>query len=154
MSLEPLLASVRKNLRAGQYKYAALDLKSAKGLAPDNPEVWFLDGVVNARLENFGESVSSFEKARSLGYPEDSEFSYYYGYALMRHGQYEKAIEQLRKSVKANPDVASTHYFLALCFVSLKNVEEALKEAKRAAELEPSDADYKSLVEKLSEAAS
>jgi len=154
MSLEPLLASVRKNLRAGQYKYAALDLRSAKGLAPNNPEVWFLDGVVNARLENFGEAVSSFEKARSLGYPEDSEFLYYYGYSLMRNGQYTEAITHLQKSIDTDPDVASSHYFLALCFYALKDYGKALKAAKKAAELDPSDADYKRFVEELTKAAS
>ena len=36
MSLEPILKSVQKNLNEGNVKLALLDLKSAKGMAPDD----------------------------------------------------------------------------------------------------------------------
>jgi len=48
-ALNNVLRSVTKNISEGNLKFAELDLKTAKGMAPEDPRVWYYDGVVKAR---------------------------------------------------------------------------------------------------------
>jgi len=47
-ALENILKSVAKNISEDNLRFAELDLKTAKGMAPEDPRVWYYDGVVKA----------------------------------------------------------------------------------------------------------
>jgi adenylate cyclase len=52
-------------------------------------------------------------------------------------GQYEKAIQNLKKALIGNPDLLTPHLYLTACYSSLNRTEEARKAAEEVLRIEP-----------------
>ncbi|MGQ9723398.1 MAG: hypothetical protein ACUVXA_19000 [Candidatus Jordarchaeum sp.] len=65
-ALNQILNSIAKNISSGQLKYAELDLVTAKGMALEDPRVWYYDGTVKARNDKYTEALESLAKAMDL----------------------------------------------------------------------------------------
>jgi TolB-like protein/Tfp pilus assembly protein PilF len=104
---------------------------------------WFL--VSNGRFE---EGLEQNRDALSRD-PLSAEISALYGQSLYFAHRYDLAEEQLRKTVKLDPDYWLAHVLLAKTLEATGRKREALKEAKRALELENEVPEIKALVAHL-----
>ena len=149
MAFQQIVKSIQKNIERGDLKSAQYDMKTAKGMEPNNPLVWHLDGILQARLENFEAAIESFEKSRSLGAEDNFENNFYTGYAYMRLKKYEEALPYLDKAIEFNDSVALVHFTKAWCLAHLNRTEEAITAVKKSLELDPNDKDAKQLLDAL-----
>ena len=149
MSIESILNSIINNIRTGNLKSAQYDLNTAKNMAPNDFRVWHLDGIVNARIENFQDAISSFKKAFDLGDKEDFEICYFMGYSYMRLEQFENALDYFNKAIEHNDKIGLAFFSKAWTLANLGRTDEALVAAKKALELDPNDDDTKRLIEIL-----
>lgn len=62
------------------------------------------------------------------------------GLAYMEHGEYQVALEKLKKALEINPDLPQAHHYIAMVYQNLGNVGQAEKHFKRAVSLDGSDA--------------
>ena len=63
------------------------------------------------------------------------------GIACIESGQYDKAIEPLRKAIKLKPDYAEAHNNLGVVYHKLKLYEQAIDSYKEAIKIKPDFAD-------------
>ena len=61
-----LIGSARLNLAENNHEKTSLDLLKLKNIAPANPEVWELDGLMLAQLQKYQESEGSYQKTIEL----------------------------------------------------------------------------------------
>jgi type IV pilus assembly protein PilF len=61
------------------------------------------------------------------------------GLAYMEHGEYQVALEKLKKALEINPDLPQAHHYIAMVYQHLDNVGEAEKHFERAVSLDDSD---------------
>ncbi len=149
MAFRQIIESAMKNIQQGNLQSAQYDLKTAKGMEPNNPLVWHVDGILQARLNNFNEAISSFKKSFDLGAEENFENCFYLGYSYMRLEKYEDALPYLEKAIGFNNSVSLAYFSKAWCLAHLNKTDEALVAVKKCLELNPNDADAKKLLEAL-----
>lgn len=92
---------------------AIIDLKKAAKISPEDPNIYYLLGVLNSfnsdysmALKNF-KKVSALDKDFDLG---DNEFLYYLGRVNLNLGNYLVAISLLSKHIELNQDSFSDAY--------------------------------------------
>jgi tetratricopeptide (TPR) repeat protein len=73
-------------------------------------------------------------------WPRDAEFRHYLGVAYFKMGDLKQAQEQLTRARELNPKDATTHFDLALVFLSQQNYPGAADELEAAIKLSPSSA--------------
>ncbi|MCD6483929.1 MAG: tetratricopeptide repeat protein [Candidatus Odinarchaeota archaeon] len=149
MAFKQIIESAMKNIQQGNLKSAQYDMKTAKGMEPNNPLVWHVDGILQARLNNFEAAISSFNKSFQLGAKENFENCFYLGYAYMRLEKYEEALPYLEKAIGFNDSVSLAYFSKAWCLAHLKRTDEAIVAAKKCLELNPNDNDAKQLLSAL-----
>ncbi len=149
LAFRQVIESAMKNIQRGDLKSAQYDMNTAKGMEPNNPLVWHVDGILQARLENFEAAISSFRKSFDLGAQENFENCFYLGYAYMRLEKYEEALPYLDKAIKFNDSVALAHFSKAWCLAHLDRKDEAIIAVKECLKLNPNDSDAKKLLEVL-----
>ena len=149
MAFKQIIESAMKNIQQGNLKSAQYDMKTAKGMEPNNPLVWHVDGILQARLDNFKEAISSFKKSFELGAKENFENCFYLGYSYMRLEKYEDALPFLEKAIKFNDSVSLAYFSKAWCLAHLDKREEAIAAVKKCLELDPNDVDAKKLLAAL-----
>ncbi|MDY0405575.1 rhomboid family intramembrane serine protease [Virgibacillus sp. 179-BFC.A HS] len=71
------------------------------------------------------------------------------GYAHSALQQTDQAIADYEASIQANPDIAESHYNLALLYLDRFETDKAKTAAKKAHELAPKNSDFKNLYERL-----
>ncbi|MCF2138349.1 MAG: tetratricopeptide repeat protein [Candidatus Thorarchaeota archaeon] len=151
-ALTNILESVVKNISSGNLKYAELDLQSAKGMAPNDPRVWYYDGVVKARTERFSEAMESLNKAVELGMTDDADVYFYKGYCFYKTKDHAKAIDHLERAIQLDPSKELAYYYAALAYGNMANWDKAEEYVKKCLEFKPDDKDYKKLMDQIQQA--
>lgn len=151
-ALNQILESVAKNISSGQLKYADLDLVTAKGMAPNDPRVWYYDGVVKARSDKYTEALESLDKAMNLGMENDADVFFYKGYCFYKMKNQDNAIENLEKTLELDSSKELAYYYAAIAYGQKGNYEKAEEYVNILLELNPDDKDYKKLKDQIQQA--
>ena len=80
---------------------------------------------------------------RAEAEPENAEVQNDYGWALRQNGDAAKAEGYLRKAESLNPSLSYVHSNLSVVLLDLNKNDDALKEAKKAVELDGKQAIYR-----------
>jgi Flp pilus assembly protein TadD len=115
----------------GQTEQAAAALGEAARLAPRNPQVWKVLGVVYASAGDYERALEPFEKACSIA-PGLEDACYYHGrnlYALNRFGP---ALDALGKALARDRDSPKVHLGIAQSQEALGKAEVAEREFRTA----------------------
>jgi len=136
----PLLAPKAKesldkalqDLGSGKIDQAQKHLSQAMKLAPNHPDVLYVQGVVHLRLHNWTEAESVLEKATQLD-PKHARAYSALGMAFCNEGKYDAAVEPLEKSVQLNPAIGwETQWTLGRVYYRREKFDEALKISQQA----------------------
>jgi tetratricopeptide (TPR) repeat protein len=150
MSLEPILNSVEKNLKEGKIKYALLDLKTAKGIAPEDFRVSYFYGRCYLEQKEYDKAIESLEKAYEKS--PIGQISYFLAMAYVRNKNWKKAVEIANKGIEKDPsDVVkgALYYLKSGAHIELGEKDEALTAAEKCVEINPNEEDYKKHLERL-----
>ena len=110
-------------------------------------EELFKLGVRLFNAQRHAEAEHRFKEAISL-YPDEPEYRAYYGYvkyllADNNKKQRDEGIDQLYKSIKERPKMASGHLFLGHIFKRENRMQEAEKKYRKSLELDPTSIEAK-----------
>jgi len=125
-------------MRRQQYDAAREHLEKAAKMAPGNPDVLYLLGMLEYRQERFDAARAKFENAISI-YPSHARSLVALGELLLRTGQPALAAQDLEKAYQINGADWRTHLLLAYAYAAQKNYEKAAPHAVRAVELAKND---------------
>jgi len=106
-------------------------LDQAAGLAPNHPDVLYLQGVVSLRRNQPEKAQAVLEKATQIDPKNAHPFSAL-GMAFVNESRYDLAIAPLQQSVQLEPNSWDTHYTLAKAFYHQEQFDDALKESQLA----------------------
>lgn len=101
-------------------------------------ENWFMLGVVNGKLENAPESVTSFQQAVALR-PSHGLAHYNLGIALQGIGRQAEAVDALRAAVQHAPQQMQIYGRLGHLLITLGRLEEALDCYRALQKLSPNE---------------
>ena len=119
-------------LRDDKLGEAEKSLDQAMQLAPNNPNVLYMQGVLNLKKHEWTKAQSVLEKATQVD-PNSARALAALGMALCNQKKYAEAIPPLEKSVQL--DTASgweTHWSLAQSYYHSARFDEALKASQQA----------------------
>ncbi|MCX7824117.1 MAG: tetratricopeptide repeat protein [Verrucomicrobiae bacterium] len=125
-------------------------LQRAKERFPDSARVPYFLGLVCSSMKDYPKAIEAFVQTEIMakGSQEekdilDTTFYFYYGAACERGGQFERAVELFRKSLKLNPDNDESCNYLGYMFADKgENLKEAEMLIKRALKAEPKNGAY------------
>jgi Tfp pilus assembly protein PilF len=123
-------------LEHGRVEAAVKQLRAAAALAPDDPRPRNALGFALLRQERFGEAVASFREVARLD-PDNPDAQENLAGALHADGQLDEAVVWYRKVVAARPENADAHFGLGQALRAAGRKEEAAGALRRAAELDP-----------------
>ena len=92
--------------------------------------------ALQARLQDMPAAKFSFEEAIRLS-PKEPMYAYNYGLALARAGQMEDALKFASRANTLNPALANVHELLGGIHESQRRIADAVREYRRALELDP-----------------
>lgn len=118
-------------LREGNLAEAERHLTKAMELAPQNPDVLYLEGVLCLRREKWVDAQTVLEKAARLD-PRHARVEAALGTALANQGKFAEAIAPLEKSLQIGPSGWETHWTLARAYYYHKQFAEALALSQQA----------------------
>ena len=121
-------------MRRHQYDAARAQFEKAAKMAPGNPDVQYLLGMVEYVQEHFDAARTKFEAALSI-YPSHERSLLALGELQLRTGDAAAAAQTLEKAYQLNGADWRMHWLLANAYDQQKNYEKALPHATRAAEL-------------------
>ena len=117
-----------------QYDAARTHFEKAATMAPGNPDIQFLLGMVEYRQQRFGAARVKFEAAVAI-YPAHERSLMALGELLVRTGEPTQAAEVLERAYRINGADWRTHLLLAQAYGAKGEYEKAAAHAARAAEL-------------------
>jgi tetratricopeptide (TPR) repeat protein len=135
----PLLAPKAKEsmdkaleaLKENKLDQAEKLLDEAAKLAPNHPDVLYLQGVVFLRRNQPEKARGFLEKAAQVD-PKNARVLSALGMALVNENRFDLAVAPLQQSAEIDPGRWDTHYALAKAFYNQQQFEGALQEAQRA----------------------
>jgi tetratricopeptide (TPR) repeat protein len=135
----PLLAPKAKEsmdkaaqaLKENKLDQAEKSLDEAAKLAPNHPDVLYLQGVVLLRRNQPEKAQPLLEKAAQVD-PKNARVLSALGMAFVNENRFDLAVAPLQQSVQIDPDRWDTHYALAKAFYNQEQFEGALQESQRA----------------------
>jgi cytochrome c-type biogenesis protein CcmH/NrfG len=135
----PLLAPKAKEtmdkaaqaLKENKLDEAEKFLDEAAKLAPNHPDILYLQGVVFLRRNQPEKARGFLEKAAQID-PKNARILSALGMALVNENRFDLAVAPLQKSAEIDPDRWDTHYALAKAFYNQQQFDGALQEAQRA----------------------
>jgi cytochrome c-type biogenesis protein CcmH/NrfG len=135
----PLLAPKAKEatnkalqaLKQNKLEQAEKFLDEAAKLAPNHPDVLYLQGVVFLRQNQPVKARGVLEKAVQMD-PKNARVLSALGMAFVNENRFDLAVAPLQQSAEIEPDSWDTHYALAKAFYHQQQFEGALQEAQRA----------------------
>jgi tetratricopeptide (TPR) repeat protein len=135
----PLLAPKAKEsidkaleaLKANKLADAEKSLDEAAKLAPNHPDVLYLQGVVSLQRGEPEKARSFLEKAAQVD-PKNARVLSALGMALVNESRFDLAIAPLQHSLAIDPERWDTHYALAKAFYNQQQFDGALHEAQQA----------------------
>jgi len=128
------LKEMEKGLEAMQVEKlndAEQHLKKAQELAPKNPDVNYLVGVLYMRRGKSAEARAYLQKAVDAA-PNHASALLALGEAEMQQRDYSKAAETLERGMQLRPTAWRAHYLAGVASYQMRDYEEALKEAQAA----------------------
>jgi hypothetical protein len=127
-ALEKGLQAIREDKLGDAQKY----MNEAMKLAPGNPEVLYVQGVLYMRRSEWTQAQTVLEKSTQIDANQPRAFAAL-GMALCNQKKYEQAIPPLEKSIQLEPAAGwETEWALAKSYYSREQYEQALKMAQQA----------------------
>jgi len=123
-----------EKMRRHQYDAARTQFEKAAKLAPANPDIQCLLGMLEYTQEHFDAARAKFQTALSI-YPSHERSLLALGELLIRTGDTAGAAQTLEKAYQLNGADWRTHWLLANAYAQQKDFEKALPHATRAAAL-------------------
>ncbi len=123
-----------EKMRKHQYDAARAQFEKAAKLAPGNPDIQYLIGMLEYTQEHFDAARTKFQAALSI-YPSHERSLLALGELQLRTGDAGGAVQILEKAYQLNGADWRTHLLLANAYAQQKNYEKALPHATRAIEL-------------------
>ncbi len=122
--------------KAGDYQKAAAEYKAALKQEPDIAEFWVNYGLDLYVLKQDDEATAAFQQAlkRKANLPGADLFM---GTAYVRHNQYEKAIDPLKKAIAFNPRELRAYINLGVAYQETGHEEDAARILEKADDLFP-----------------
>lgn len=130
-----LRSEVEKGLdkmRRQQYDAARAQFEKAVKLAPGNPDVHYLLGMVEYAQQHYDAARAKFQTALAI-YPSHERALVALGELELRTGDSVGATATLEKAYATNGADWRTHFLLARAYLAQRNLDEALTHARRAA---------------------
>ncbi|MGB2677098.1 MAG: tetratricopeptide repeat protein [Candidatus Acidiferrum sp.] len=119
-------------LRDDKLDEAEKGLDQATKLAPNNPNVLYMQGVLNLKKHEWTKAQSVLEKATQID-PNSARALAALGMALCNQKKYAEAIPPLEKSMQLDAATGwETHWSLAQSYYQSKRFDEALKASQQA----------------------
>jgi tetratricopeptide (TPR) repeat protein len=118
-------------LKAGNLQEAQRHIEAAHKLAPGNPDVNYLLGLLYLDLRDMGQAQTYLEKATSID-PKHVPGLTALGELRLRQEDYAGALDPLEKAVSLAPQQWAAHYLLAVTCLNRGEFDEARKEAEQA----------------------
>src|SRR5271157_89470 len=119
-------------LRDDKLNEAEKALDQAMQLAPNNPNVLYLQGLLDLKKHEWIKAQGVLERATQME-PNSARALAALGMALCNQKKYAEAIPPLEKSVQVDPASGwETHWTLAQSYYHSKRYEEALKVSQQA----------------------
>src|SRR5579859_6689519 len=133
--MDRAVAAIREKKYAEARKY----LQAASKLAPSNPDIEYLMGMVDYSERNLESASVHFEKALGLA-PGHERTLVSLGQLQLERKEYKKSAGYLETAVQNNSKNSQAHLLLAVCYLNLPNYSKARDEALAAAELDKNKA--------------
>ena len=121
-------------LRQGKYDEARKHLAKAQKMAPSNPDILYLMGMVEYTAKDMPAAKKQFESVIA-SYPTHERSLLMLGQMDLEANDNQQASLTLQKAVEADANNWRAHYLLALAFVRTGELSKAENEATRAGEL-------------------
>jgi tetratricopeptide (TPR) repeat protein len=123
-----------EKMRKQQFDPALAHMSKAEKMAPGNPDIQYLTGMVEYQQGHMDLAQARFEKALSI-FPTHERALVLLGELQLRAGQPEKAIQSLEKAFQVNGADWRAQYLLGSAYLSQKDSAKALTYAQHALEL-------------------
>ncbi len=123
-----------EKMRRQQFDPARAHFEKAAKMAPDNPDVQYLMGMLEYAQQHYDLARTKFEAAISI-YPNHERALVSLGELQLRGGQPAQAAQTLEKAYQVNGADWRMHYLLAYAYAGQREYEKARPHAERAAEL-------------------
>jgi len=120
-----------KALNDNKLDQAEKHLDETAKLAPNHPDVLYLQGVVYLRKGSFAKAQAVLETAAQLE-PSNARTLAALGMAYLDQDKYDRAVPVLENSVKIEGNAWDAHWTLAKAYYHQENYEGALKESQEA----------------------
>ena len=121
-------------LRDGRVGDAIADLKYTLERFPNHPEALLYMGLVARMTKNPGMAITYYQHALTQ-YPQYAITHFQYGQFLMNLGDFDKAIEALKRSIAIDPKLVGSYVLLAQAYSKKGNSEIAREAAAQAKKL-------------------
>jgi tetratricopeptide (TPR) repeat protein len=136
---KPLLAPKAKEefdkgmqaLNENKLDAAEKHLDEAVKLAPGNPDVLYIEGVIYLKRQNWAKAQTVLEKATQID-PNHAQALAALGMAFVDGGKFDQAIEPLERSMKLAAGDWQTHWTLAKAYYHHQQFDSALKMSQQA----------------------
>lgn len=127
-------------LQEGKPGLALSYAKRATELDGDSFGAWANLGFIYARTERFAEAIEAFRNASELAAQQDDLQPVLIGLAdaHIRMGNYSRATNTLNTLISSNP-TSTAHERLGVCLFKQRQYEDALREFKKAVDLDGND---------------
>jgi Flp pilus assembly protein TadD len=122
----PALANLAMiQVEAGHFEAAESNLKQALALAPEDPYLIYVQGLLKFRQKKYDDALDAFSRAAKLE-PENAEVQTYLGSVLSEKGLRGPAETALRRAVELEPNYGLAHKNLAVFYITQKPSYPAL----------------------------
>jgi type IV pilus assembly protein PilF len=119
------------------YESSKKYFQKAVKLAPDFPDAHNNLGVNYMQLRQWQEAADSFRRALANPFYRTPELAFYsLGMALYRMGQYEKAVDSFKDSIRRDRKFALPYYGLALAYNKMEKYGEAAEVMGKAIDID------------------
>ena len=122
----------------GQYQEALLHYGLALELVPDEPTALVNRAVVNMELERYQAALQDLDRA--LKVDEGPWAHFYRGLIRERQGGLRRAVEDLTRAIRLNPDFRAALHRRGLLCAELEEHDKAFQDQNRVLELHPNHA--------------
>lgn len=134
-----LLEKANQTFQAGEYTNALSLMDSLQSVSPDNPDVYFLKGLIFNNLNRLDDASAAYEKTLSIE-PDYEGVRFNLGNIAMSRGNFEEAIELYRQEHARHP-APNTLVNMGLAFANLHKPDSSMAAYQRAIALDSSFAD-------------